>query len=126
MKHIRTKHSQSAVEIFRKLKNRKLNNAAAVEKETSPINSSPATGVDLNSFVAENSGHHGCPFCSFRSRFKKSLLQHLRWKHPSEEEAKVRQNFGGLKERDLKKGGKLFCLYCSFDTWKKRILVSRP
>ena len=111
LKHVRSKHSDNSAAILKKLK-QKISGPSKVLKTIDNIES--RFGRDSQPPVLEDtSAIKSCAFCDFSCRFKKSLQQHLRRKHPGAEQP---VSNGVAEANDLA------CPHCPFKARNNQIL----
>jgi len=87
---------------------------------------------EKESFVLKSKKKQICQFCSFECRFKKSLIQHVKVKHPKKKNLKVHDDDDDIAKNekppqlqeniDSKRLRKIACSKCAFRTNKQNHL----
>jgi len=115
LKHVRSKHSEESAAILKKLKQTKSGSSKVVGKIVAVKESKTVREGQVQVSVDNPSAIKSCPFCDFSCRFKKSLQQHLRRKHPGADQ-QVKNDVGENKD------GLSACPHCNFKTSNLRML----
>jgi len=159
LKHVRSKHTENTNDVIKRIKSSsdvnnhktKLKNAERKKKKlieskiVRPSNEQVhfdhlPSSPKQESKKSQSLNGHKCQFCSFKCRFKRSLIKHVQVKHSGEKEGlpaatkpedetkqkminckKVKDNVNERESKNLTKNQ--FCFNCKFKTCQRKYLI---